>query len=188
MAKSPKTAPPPAAKESADESERTGTPQTARPASSQPGRRRTGKSAPEPRLELEEGAPTTQPASNRRAARTPLDELNPTLVHLGNVVRRARQAKGMTQLQLAKACGFNGAAIFMVEKGRQNMTIKSLMTVASKLGLEVGDLFPRSTPRTAAKLTELKEVIGDVKDRVQAQLRTLERVSKELDEEAGNFD
>lgn len=107
---------------------------------------------------------------------------------MGNVVRKARKAKDLTQLQLAKACGFNSAAIFMVELGRQNMTIKSLMIVASKLDLEVGDLFPRTTPRTAAKLTELRDVIGDAKDRIQAQLRLLERVSKELDEEAGNLD
>jgi transcriptional regulator with XRE-family HTH domain len=149
---------------------------------------RKRRGAPDPELALVEGVPEPEATPNRRAARTPLNQLNPTLVHVGNVVRKARKAKDLTQLQLAKACGFNSAAIFMVESGRQNMTIKSLMIVASKLDLEVGDLFPRTTPRTAAKLTELRDVIGDAKDRIQAQLRLLERVSKELDEEAGNLD
>jgi transcriptional regulator with XRE-family HTH domain len=149
---------------------------------------KTTRAAPAPELQLKAAVAESEVAPNRRAARTPLDQRNPTLVHLGNVVRKARKGKDMTQLQLAKACGFNSAAIFMVEAGRQNMTIKSLMTIAAKLDLEVGDLFPRSTPRTAAKLTELREVIVDVKDRVQSQLRLLERVSKELDEEAGNLD
>jgi len=146
------------------------------------------RAAPEPELELSAAPARSEGALNRRAARTPLDQLDPTLVHVGKVVRKARKAKDLTQLQLARLCGFNSAAIFMVETGRQNMSIRNLMTVASKLDLQVGDLFPRTAPRTAAKLTELREVIGDVKDRVQSQLRLLERVSKEMDEEAGNLD
>jgi transcriptional regulator with XRE-family HTH domain len=152
----------------------------------QSGATRRTRAAPEPELQLNEVP--SKPALPRRVARTPLDQLDPTLVYVGNVVRKARKAKDLTQLQLAKICGFNSAAVFMLEAGRQNMTLRNLMTVAAKLDLKVGDLFPRSTPRTAAKLAELREVITDVKDRVQSQLRLLERVSKELDEEAGNID
>jgi transcriptional regulator with XRE-family HTH domain len=183
------TKPPPSlpAEETPNDIKRAKVTEAIRVSPPKPGPTKTRKSAPEPELELQEAPPKTGPSPNRRAARTTLDELSPTLVYLGSAVRRARKEKNLTQLQLAKACGFNGAAIFMVEAGRQNMTIKSLMTVASKLGLEVGDLFPRTTPRTAAKLTELREVIGDAKDRIQAQLRLLERVSNELDEEARNL-
>jgi transcriptional regulator with XRE-family HTH domain len=148
------------------------------------------ESAPEPVLELAEAPAAAEPEAkrNRRASRTPLDELNPTLVHLGRVVRQARKAKDMTQMQVARICGFNSAAIFMVEAGRQNMTIKSLMAVASALGLQVGDLFPRSTPRTGEKLKEVAELLADMKSRVVTQLGLLDRLAKELREEAGLLD
>jgi transcriptional regulator with XRE-family HTH domain len=147
-------------------------------------------SGPEPASERAAVSAAAEPEVKRshRASRTPLDQLNPTLVHLGRVVRQARKAKDLTQLQVARICGFNSAAIFMVEAGRQNMTIKSLMAVASALDLEVGDLFPRSTPRTGEKLKEVAELLVDTKSRVVTQLSLLDRLAKELREEAGVLD
>jgi DNA-binding XRE family transcriptional regulator len=95
------------------------------------------KSAREPEPEradaVPEAAAVTAPKWPRR--KLPSTELHPTLVALGHTVKVTRKAKGMTQLQLARRCGFNAAAIFMVEAGRQNMTIKSLMAVATALDL-----------------------------------------------------
>ncbi|WP_158803496.1 helix-turn-helix domain-containing protein [Acidisoma sp. L85] len=135
--------------------------------------------------EPELGEAAADPKPSGRASKTPLSEIHPTLLHLGQTVRRSRKAKGLTQMQLAQRCGFNSAAIFMVEAGRQNMTIKSLMAIAAALELEVGDLFPRTTPRTSAKLTEVADTIGDVKGRVVMQLQMLDRLAVELREEAG---
>ena len=143
-----------------------------------------GKAALEPEPKIEEAAPEPEVTPSRRASRTPLSEIHPTLAHLGATVRRIRKAKNLTQLQLAELCGFNSAAIFMVEAGRQNMTIKGLMGIAAALDLEVGDLFPRTTPRTSSKLTEVASTIVDVKERVVSQLRMLDRLADELREEA----
>ena len=148
------------------------------------------KVAPDPELELSVPVEETEPDAkpNRRASKTSLTELNPTLVHLGQTVRKYRKTRNLTQLQLAQRCGFNAAAIFMVEAGRQNMTIKGLMTIAAALGLEVGDLFPRTTPRTSAKLTEVADSMSDVKARLTTQLQMLDRLAQELREEAGVSD
>jgi transcriptional regulator with XRE-family HTH domain len=159
-----------------------------KPTAPRPADARKSGTKPAKAQEAVRAAPEPEGKPNRRASRTPLDQLNPTLVHLGTVVRRARKAKDMTQMQLARICGFNSAAIFMVEAGRQNMTIKSLMAVASALGLEVGDLFPRSTPRTGEKLKEVAELIVDMKSRVVTQLSLLDRLAKELREEADVLD
>jgi ribosome-binding protein aMBF1 (putative translation factor) len=102
---------------------------------------------------------------------------------VAKTVVRARKDMGLTQLELSKKCEFNATAIFMLEGSKQNMTLRGLVTLATALGLQVGDLFPRSTARTAAKLTELAEVIDDVGGRIGTHTRTLERIARELRQE-----
>jgi ribosome-binding protein aMBF1 (putative translation factor) len=102
---------------------------------------------------------------------------------MAKTVLRARKDMGLTQLELSRKCEFNATAVFMVESRDQNMTLRGLVTLASTLGLQVGDLFPRSTARTGAKLRELAEVIEDVGGRIGTHTRALERIARELREE-----
>jgi transcriptional regulator with XRE-family HTH domain len=147
-------------------------------------------SDPEPELEpdedaLNEGEENEAKRTPRgRAAQTPRTEIHPTMRHLGEVVRKTRKGLGLTQLQLAQRCGFNSAAIFMVEAGRANMTLKSLMTLSAALELEVGDFFPRVAMNTSAKLIEVADTIGMVKARFTTQLQMLDRIAAELRDEA----
>ena len=148
-----------------------------------------------PELELESAAefepgmdkaePAVKAKPSKRATETPRAEINPTLARVGQIIKKTRKEQGLTQMQLAERCKFNPAAIFMAESGRQNMTIKSLMTLAAALGLEVGDLFPRTTPNTSAKLEEVADSIRVLKGRVLMQLQGLDRLASELNEEAG---
>jgi transcriptional regulator with XRE-family HTH domain len=148
-----------------------------------------------PELELESAAefepgmdkaePAVKAKPSKRATETPRAEINPTLARVGQIIKKTRKEQGLTQMQLAERCKFNPAAIFMAESGRQNMTIKSLMTLAAALGLEVGDLFPRTTPNTSAKLEEVADSIRVLKGRVVMQLQGLDRLASELNEEAG---
>jgi transcriptional regulator with XRE-family HTH domain len=185
MAKSTKTASPRPADEKKNGAIAPSAPEAVRTVPAPPATPKRGRAAPEPEPEIEEASSKPEVTPSRRASRTPLSEIHPTLAHLGATVRRIRKAKNLTQLQLAELCGFNSAAIFMVEAGRQNMTIKGLMGIAAALELEVGDLFPRTTPRTSSKLTEVADTIVDVKERVVSQLRLLDRLADELREEAG---
>jgi transcriptional regulator with XRE-family HTH domain len=113
---------------------------------------------------------------------------HPTLLRIGQTIKKTRKELGLTQTQLAERCRFNPGAVFMAEAGRQNMTIKTLMTLSTALGLEIGDLFPRTTPNTSAKLEEVADSIGVLKGRVLMQLQTLDRLASQLREEAGILD
>jgi transcriptional regulator with XRE-family HTH domain len=153
---------------------------------------------PEQKLEPAEGAPDEAggeaTAGKRRlrgrADRTPLTDIPAELLELGQNIRKIRRAKNLTQMEVAHRCGFNSAAVFMVEAGRQNMTIKSLMTLAAALDLKVADLFPRTTTtqNNSAKLAEVADTIAVVKTRVTTQLQMLDRLATELREEAGITD
>jgi transcriptional regulator with XRE-family HTH domain len=148
------------------------------------------KAAGEPELELDNAAPEPAGVEGPKWPRRklPSAEIHPTLIALGQIVRATRKAKGMTQLQLAQRCGYNAAAIFMVEAGRQNMTVKSLMTVATALDLGISDLFPRDTPHMSAKLLAAADAMGDIKGRVVAHLQLLDRLADDLREQAGIVD
>jgi transcriptional regulator with XRE-family HTH domain len=152
---------------------------------------------PERELELEKGAPLEAEREatvgkrrlRGRADKTPLSDIPPELLELGQNIRRIRRAKNLTQMEVAHRCGFNSAAVFMVEAGRQNMTIKSLMTLAAALDLKVADLFPRTaTQNNSAKLAEVADTIAVVKTRVTTQLQMLDRLATELRVEAGITD
>ena len=91
---------------------------------------------------------------------------------------------GLTQLQLSQKAGCNSTAIFMVEGAKHNMTIRSVMLLAAALDLQVSDFFPRSTPRNAAKMAEVSEVLTDLAGRFAIQVRSLERLAAEIKDDA----
>lgn len=53
---------------------------------------------------------------------------------VGRNVRAVRQAKGMTQEQLAEKSGFSQQYISDLERGRRNPTVVSLYELAQALG------------------------------------------------------
>jgi transcriptional regulator with XRE-family HTH domain len=146
----------------------------------------------------------TPPKERDRRGKLISDEiLDPVLAFVAETVHRVRKEKKLTQYQLAAKCGFSSTSIFMLESGKQNMTLKSLMVVAAALDMQVGDLFPRSTTplppttpspsaapiettvvREPAKLHEISEIVADVSKRMAVHLRTLDRISLELQQGA----
>jgi transcriptional regulator with XRE-family HTH domain len=65
---------------------------------------------------------------------------------LGEAIRRARTTKGLTQLALAHALGYEGddagAYISRVESGHQSPRIETLSRIADALGVTVCALLP----------------------------------------------
>lgn len=59
---------------------------------------------------------------------------------LADLVKHARQAKGMTQRQLSRALGMSEGYAGHLESGRFRPTIETLKTLASVLGLLYGQL------------------------------------------------
>ena len=77
------------------------------------------------------------------------------LVLIGQTVREIRIQRQMTQQELAARCGFNRTFIVAVEKGRQNCSSMTLITIAAALGVLPSELF-RSFTKATMRHVELQ--------------------------------
>ena len=59
---------------------------------------------------------------------------------LGLRIRRLREKGGYTQESFADACGLHRNFMGAVERGRQNLTLKSLRLIAQSLGTTMSKL------------------------------------------------
>jgi len=62
------------------------------------------------------------------------------LRQLGDRVREARQARKLTQSQLADACGLHRTFIGSVERGERNVSILNMRLIARALRVGFSDL------------------------------------------------
>lgn len=67
-------------------------------------------------------------------------EPDPKLVELGERLRIARKAKGMTQASLAEQVELSRAALIRIEQGRQEVGVLNLRHLADALDVSVGHL------------------------------------------------
>ena len=100
---------------------------------------------------------------------TPESGRDELLVYVGQQVLAARQRLGLSQEQLAKKAGCAPATVFLVENARRNATIRSLSVLATALGVEVAELFPRSkaakpSARASAVSRAMSEEVGRAQD------------------------
>jgi transcriptional regulator with XRE-family HTH domain len=63
--------------------------------------------------------------------------------HVGEEVRRLREARGWTQPHLAVESGIAVSGISLIENGRRNPGAGTLNRLARALGVHTGDLFPK---------------------------------------------
>jgi transcriptional regulator with XRE-family HTH domain len=56
---------------------------------------------------------------------------------VGQQIREARKAKGLTQMDLGKILGVSKVTINGYEKGKQNLTIETLEKITKALGFEL---------------------------------------------------
>jgi DNA-binding XRE family transcriptional regulator len=59
---------------------------------------------------------------------------------LGERVRAHRHELGMSQEQLAEACGVHWTFLGQVERGRRNVSLHNILKIAAGLELDAGDL------------------------------------------------
>src|SRR5438045_4615671 len=62
--------------------------------------------------------------------------------HIGAAIRRHREARGMTQAQLASAIGLLRTSIVNLEAGRQRVPLHTLYPICAVLGIEAADVLP----------------------------------------------
>lgn len=70
------------------------------------------------------------------------------LVLIGQTVREIRKDRQLTQEELSTRCGFNRTFIVAVERGRQNASAMTLITIAAALGVLPSELFRSFTKAT----------------------------------------
>jgi transcriptional regulator with XRE-family HTH domain len=63
--------------------------------------------------------------------------------HVGQEIRKIREARDLNQAQLAVLIGTGPAAISRIENGKQNPNSTTLVKIALALDVEVADLFPK---------------------------------------------
>jgi transcriptional regulator with XRE-family HTH domain len=58
----------------------------------------------------------------------------------GANLRRLREARGLTQMQLGNRCGMDSSAISRLERAERDPQLETIATLAKALGLTAGDL------------------------------------------------
>lgn len=62
-------------------------------------------------------------------------------VALGNVLRKYRESREMTQEEFAEYCDISRAYYGRVERGEHSLTIESCQKIANALNIRIVDLF-----------------------------------------------
>ena len=65
---------------------------------------------------------------------------NSLVENLGRAIRKHRCAKGLTQEKLAELAGLHRSYIADVERGARNITVSTLVSVATALGTTISEL------------------------------------------------
>src|SRR5215212_4058909 len=89
------------------------------------------------------------------------------MTNVGEQIRRRREDKGWTGLQLAVKAGMAPSAVSQIETGKRNPNSASLVKLASALGVDVGDLYPKAQaplPLEEETLMARPRVLGWLRD------------------------
>ena len=67
-----------------------------------------------------------------------------SLVQIGSRIRAIREARGISQEQMAMDAGLDRAYYGRIERGEVNVAALNLLKIAESLETEVGEFFPQS--------------------------------------------
>ena len=91
-------------------------------------------------------------------------------MHVGQEIRRQREAKNWSQAKLGVLSGIGPSGISQIETGRRNPSAASLQGIAEALDVEVGELFPK-----AQSALPLETAVHDrMQDRLAPRVTRLE--------------
>ena len=62
-------------------------------------------------------------------------------VSFGNIIRKIRLSKGISQESFADLCGLHRTYISDVELGKRNISIENIEKVANALGVRISEIF-----------------------------------------------
>lgn len=61
-------------------------------------------------------------------------------IQFGNILKRTRESRGMSQEQFAEMCGISRAYYGRLERGEHSTTLKLCKRISDALGISVSDL------------------------------------------------
>jgi transcriptional regulator with XRE-family HTH domain len=76
--------------------------------------------------------------------------MDPILGSVGEQVRRLRKARGLTQRAFGATIGIDPNLLGRIERGEQNLTVRTLARIAAGLDVDLTDLV-RVVPRSALR-------------------------------------
>lgn len=98
-------------------------------------------------------------------------------IAIGARLKAAREAKGLTQTQIAMACRFSGtAAVHKVESGAQNISANEIMAVCEFFGISPEYLLYGADDVARKKSKAYRELIGMAQHLTDDQIETEARV------------
>jgi transcriptional regulator with XRE-family HTH domain len=91
--------------------------------------------------------------------------------HVGENIRARRKAVGLSQEALAKAVGLKRPSLSNIEKGRQNILLRTFFDIAESLHVSLDALLPERPMTQAANMPDLTSYSKEVRDFVQAAIK-----------------
>lgn len=82
-------------------------------------------------------------------------------MEIGNRIQEKRKKKGYSQGQLASGLELTRTSIVNIEKGRQFLTVETLIKTAAILNCKVTDLLPPAPKAVAKELRKVKKVVHE---------------------------
>ncbi|MBI5888430.1 MAG: helix-turn-helix transcriptional regulator [Deltaproteobacteria bacterium] len=82
---------------------------------------------------------------------------------IGQRIKELRRASGMSQEVLAEKMGISSKYLSSIERGKENPTLDTFISLAAALGVELRDLFNFSYHGKSQK--ELKELVNSLIDK-----------------------
>ena len=111
-----------------------------------------------------------------------------TTESIGQVIRKAREKNGMTQKELAKACGIASMYVSQLETGERFPSIGLCQRLAKPLDLDETELlrilYQAKTPHEFQEIIDEKRTQADLDDRFERLSRRIMRLPKEKREQA----
>jgi len=77
---------------------------------------------------------------------------NPTSQLFGERLRERRRARGLTQSQICEQTGLTKAYVSLVERGRANPTLDTMIKLAEAVGAEAWDMIRPAPDQTSHTL------------------------------------
>jgi transcriptional regulator with XRE-family HTH domain len=111
-----------------------------------------------------------------------LRPMEPFYREFGNALRRAREAKAVSQTTLAAEVGLSRTSIANIERGRQRVLLHLLPEFGRVLGVDPTRLLPQTDP------ADLDQAERQLRDLSPADQQTFRRVLRRAQQERGDDD